>query len=80
MVIPRLDCLGLIEARARARKHLPDAPSIPRLDCLGLIEAFPTFLSRADRLRFRGLIASASLKPGDPGFFRGVSPALDSEA
>ena len=37
--IPRLDCLGLIEAGVR---HLTNGTytGIPRLDCLGLIEAW----------------------------------------
>ena len=36
--IPRLDCLGLIEARLFPSPPVPDT-LIPRLDCLGLIEA-----------------------------------------
>ena len=37
--IPRLDCLGLIEAAAHVCVPLSSAGRIPRLDCLGLIEA-----------------------------------------
>ena len=37
-MIPRLDCLGLIEALA-AGFSCRSSASIPRLDCLGLIEA-----------------------------------------
>ena len=36
--IPRLDCLGLIEAMS-LRAHRFRVRWIPRLDCLGLIEA-----------------------------------------
>ena len=38
-MIPRLDCLGLIEARIRGLVRERDGTGIPRLDCLGLIEA-----------------------------------------
>ena len=37
-MIPRLDCLGLIEAGALVA-HATVSEEIPRLDCLGLIEA-----------------------------------------
>ena len=37
-LIPRLDCLGLIEARWY-RNNVAVGKLIPRLDCLGLIEA-----------------------------------------
>ena len=60
--IPRLDCLGLIEAHVAHSCKL-SARWIPRLDCLGLIEAHgvrKTLVNSAGR--FRGLIASASLK------------------
>ena len=41
------------------------ARAIPRLDCLGLIEAVESRRRAADTIgRFRGLIASASLKHG----------------
>ena len=66
--IPRLDCLGLIEASDQGRQRKQFAGVlIPRLDCLGLIEAFILCGQSRGTLswhRFRGLIASASLKQG----------------
>ena len=38
-VIPRLDCLGLIEGPPCPASC--EASTIPRLDCLGLIEGLP---------------------------------------
>ena len=72
--IPRLDCLGLIEASRRASPGpLGMATEIPRLDCLGLIEAARTalrpFIQRTCYQRFRGLIASASLKHVKAGLY-----------
>ena len=61
-MIPRRDCLGLIEAGRTASADLSDK-QIPRRDCLGLIEAIPLILLYLQPLRFRGVIASASLKP-----------------
>ena len=59
--IPRLDCLGLIEACSCG--HFRTAClAIPRLDCLGLIEAAEHSIESVGDVRFRGLIASASLK------------------
>ena len=59
---PRLDCLGLIEASIRRWQPCRTA-SFPRLDCLGLIEARKWTMKRSgSSVRFRGLIASASLK------------------
>ena len=64
--IPRLDCLGLIEASCRVASD-PPASEIPRLDCLGLIEAVEVELVlERDQTGFRGLIASASLKLWSP--------------
>ena len=64
--IPRLDCLGLIEASSSSRDCL-NGRTIPRLDCLGLIEADGTAYTSGPPQRFRGLIASASLKPSFNG-------------
>ena len=41
--IPRLDCLGLIEARIASANERRQEHQIPRLDCLGLIEADAQF-------------------------------------
>ena len=69
--IPRLDCLGLIEAALVTVEVLPYA-WIPRLDCLGLIEArrssvlllvVPMSAGLIPRLDCLGLI-KATLKPG----------------
>ena len=38
-LIPRLDCLGLIEAHTTRTNSRFFLCQIPRLDCLGLIEA-----------------------------------------
>ena len=60
--IPRRDCLGLIEAFTRKLIFFAES-RIPRRDCLGLIEALSSYLeSTMTNLRFRGVIASASLK------------------
>ena len=54
-----------------------DGRGIPRLDCLGLIEALSA-LSMMTHARFRGLIASASLKHG--GYPCVTWYLIDSEA
>ena len=51
---------------------------IPRLDCLGLIEASTSSTCQMCIAGFRGLIASASLKPR-PGV-GGADGGFDSEA
>ena len=64
VLIPRLDCLGLIEAWPGALASSGTRWWIPRLDCLGLIEAqLADIFARSSEIGFRGLIASASLKP-----------------
>ena len=77
---PRRYCLGLIEA-VRRILSFPGFCWYPRRYCLGLIEAsFRHDLSPCPRQSIRGVIASASLKPGIKGgstvFFVGVSEAL----
>ena len=68
---PRLDCLGLIEAGA-VYVTVGSGTAFPRLDCLGLIEAPRWAVVTVRRGScFRGLIASASLKPLELGAIRG---------
>ena len=63
-LIPRRDCLGLIEATSTANDVQPRQTQIPRRDCLGLIEAGTPRVILFLLSRFRGVIASASLKLG----------------
>ena len=66
-MIPRHNCLGLIEAQ-EPPIEVQTRDMIPRHNCLGLIEARTRPSERPSAFRrFRGIIASASLKLGGMG-------------